>query len=92
MPNHIHFTTRYSIDFALVDMMRDFKRHLVRQINRELQVRENEKSLSILGHINIDARQEYDVWEDDYDGRDVFSAESFKYKMDYIHWNPCQMQ
>ena len=35
MPNHIHFITRFSKDYALVDMMRYFKRHMARQIIRE---------------------------------------------------------
>ena len=92
MPNHIHFIARFLKDYALVDMMRDFKRHTARQIIRELQARENEKSLSLLRHANTDARQEYKVWEDNYDGRDVFFAEFIKYMMNYIHLNPCQAQ
>jgi hypothetical protein len=73
-------------------MMRDFKRHTARQIIRELQAREKEKSLSLLRQANIDARQVYKVWEDNSDGRDVFSPDFLQQKMDYIHWNPCQVQ
>jgi len=92
MPNHIHFIARFSADYTLSDMMRDFKRHTARQIIRELQAKGNEKPLSLLRQANTDARQEYKVWEDNYDGRDVFSSEFLQQKMDYIHWNPCQPQ
>jgi hypothetical protein len=40
--------------------------------------------------LNKDLRQEYKVWEDRYDARDVFSVEFLQQKMDYIHHNPCQ--
>jgi len=92
MPNHIQFIARFSKDCTLVDMMRDFKRHTARQIIRELQAREKEKSLSLLRQANTDARQVYKVWEDNYDGRDVFCPEFLQQKIDYIHWNPCQVQ
>jgi hypothetical protein len=36
------------------------------------------------------AKQEYKVWEDGYDARDVFSVEFLQQTMDYIHHNPCQ--
>ncbi|HEU0297568.1 MAG TPA: hypothetical protein VFR47_32805 [Anaerolineales bacterium] len=37
-------------------------------------------------------KQEYKVWEDGYDARDVFSIEFLQQKMDYIHNNPSQPQ
>ena len=36
--------------------------------------------------------QEFKVWEDGYDARDVFSVEFLEQKMNYIHYNPCQPQ
>ena len=35
-------------------------------------------------------KQQYKVWEDDYNAKDVFSSEFLEQKMSYIHSNPCQ--
>jgi hypothetical protein len=36
------------------------------------------------------AKQQYKVWEDGYDAKDVFSPEFLRQKMTYLHNNPCQ--
>ena len=90
MPNHIHFISRFGKDHMLSDVMRDFKRHTARQIIRQLMTEENKEELGLLQNLNQDNRQEYKVWEDGYDARDVFSQEFLSQKMEYIHYNPCR--
>jgi putative transposase len=90
MPNHIHLIGRFSKEHPLSDVMRDFKRHTARQIIRQLMAEENTEKLGLLQSLNQDNRQEYKVWEDGYDARDVFSQEFLSQKMEYIHFNPCR--
>ena len=90
MPNHIHFIARFQDDYTLSDAMRDFKRHTARQIIRQLQIENNKKILDLLRRANKDKSQNFKVWGDRYDAREVFSIEFLEQKMNYIHYNPCQ--
>jgi len=90
MPNHIHLIIKLSREYTLSDMMRDFKRHTARQIIRQLHAENKTDSLDVLQRLNKDKRQDFKVWEDGYDARDVFSIEFLEQKIDYIHYNPCQ--
>jgi REP element-mobilizing transposase RayT len=40
MPNHIHIIVRFSGEYPLSDVMRDFKKFTARQIYRQLQAEE----------------------------------------------------
>jgi len=90
MPNHIHLIGKFSKEFSLSEMIRDFKRHTARQIIRQLQAENRNDTLEILQRMNKDPRQMFKIWEDRYDARDVFSIQFLEQKMDYIHHNPCQ--
>ena len=73
-------------------MMRDFKKFTARQIYRQFHAEANSKVLHVLRKEGEKVKQEYKVWEDGFDARDVFSVEFLQQKMDYIHHNPCQPQ
>lgn len=90
MPNHIHLIVKLIQEYMLSDMIRDFKRHTARQIIRQFMAQQESSKLELLQDLNKDSRQEYKVWEDRYDARDVFSREFLEQKMEYIHHNPCQ--
>jgi REP element-mobilizing transposase RayT len=92
MPNHIHLIVQFPEIYTPSDMMRDFKRHTARQIIRQFQVEERMKELGVLQRSNEDQDQEYKVWEEGYDARDIFSQKFLSQKMEYIHYNPCQPQ
>ena len=92
MPNHIHVIVQLSEEYPLSDVMRDFKKFTARQIYRHFQAEGNTKVLEILRREGERVKQEYRVWEDNYDARDVFSIKFLQQKMDYIHHNPCQPQ
>ncbi len=92
MPNHIHIIAQFTDEYPLADMIRDFKKFTARRIYRQFQVEKNTKVLDALRKEGEKVKQEYKVWEDGYDARDVFSVEFLQQKMDYIHHNPCQPQ
>jgi putative transposase len=92
MPNHIHAIIHFSEEYPLSDMMRDFKKYTARQIHRQFVIDGNSRVLGILRKEGERVKQEYKVWEDSYDARDVFSIKFLQQKMDYIHHNPCQPQ
>lgn len=90
MPNHVHLLVRFLEGHTLSDVMRDFKKHIAKQIIRQYQAENNYRALDFLkqaaAHI---PGQQYKVWEDGYDARDVFSPAFLRQKVEYIH-NPCQ--
>lgn len=90
MPNHIHIIAEFNQGHPLADVMRDFKKFTARQIYRHFQAEQNAKVLDALRKQGGIVKQEYKVWEDDYDARDIFSIKFPQQKMDYIHHNPCQ--
>ncbi len=90
MPTHVHFIGKFSQEHPISDVMRDFKRHTARQIIRQIQIKENIKLLEIFQNSNKDDRQEFKIWEDGYDARDIFTPDFLEQKMEYIHYNPCR--
>ena len=90
MPNHIHMIVKLLQEYTISDLLRDFKRHTARQIIRQFQAENKTDTLGILQRLNKDPRQDFKVWEDRYDARNVFSVGFLEQKMNYIHHNPCQ--
>jgi REP element-mobilizing transposase RayT len=90
MPNHIHFIARFLADYTLSDAMRDLKRHTARQIISHFKTENNQDVLKRMWKTNNRLGQDYKVWEDGYDAREVFTLEFLEQKMDYLHNNPCQ--
>lgn len=87
MPNHIHFIAK---EYTLSDMTRDFKRHTARQIIRQRQAENKEDMVSLLHGLHRGPRQDFKVWVDSYEGRNVFSLKFLEQKMNYVHYNPCR--
>jgi len=92
MYNHIHLIAKFSREHLLSDVMRDFKKFTARQIYDQFRMEEDAKTLAYLHKAGRAVKQEYKVWEDGYDARDVFSMKFLQQKMNYIHHNPCQPQ
>jgi len=91
MPNHSHFVGQFSKDDPLGDVMRDFKRQTSDRILRQLKAEKNEEVLQRLADkVERPEKQNYKVWEDDYNAKEIFSIDFLQQKMDYIHNNPCQ--
>ena len=90
MHNHIHLIAKFSKEHLLSDVMRDFKKFTARQIYGQFQSEGAAKVLAFLHKAGKAVKQEYKVWEDGYDARDIFSIKFLQQKMEYIHQNPCQ--
>jgi REP element-mobilizing transposase RayT len=91
MPNHTHFVGQFTKEDPLADVMRDFKRQTSDRILRQLKVERDADVLQRLaGKVKHPEKQQYKVWEDDYNAKDIFSSDFLQQKMDYIHHNPCQ--
>src|ERR1043165_4571758 len=81
MPNHIHIIIQLSQGYLLSDVMRDFKKFTARQIYRQFSADGNSKLLDVLRKEGQRVKQEYKVWEDRYDARDIFSIQFLQQKM-----------
>jgi putative transposase len=91
MPNPIHIIMQCPKDKPLKDIMRDFKSNMTRLIVRQFQVERNQEALNFLrAAVTRPEKQEYKVWEDNYNAKEVFSPEFLAQKIEYIHNNPLQ--
>jgi len=92
MPSHNHWIAKFSEQYPLSNIMRDFKKFTARQIYAQFQAENDTKTLEFLRDRGKPVMQEYKVWNEGYDARDIFSTKFLQQKMDYIHHNPCQPQ
>ena len=91
MPNHVHFIIRSPEDKPLRDVVRDFKANMARLIVRQYQAERNQKVLRFLRDaVSRPEKQQFKVWEDGYNAKDVFSPDFLTQKMGYTHNNPLQ--
>jgi REP element-mobilizing transposase RayT len=91
MPNHLHFVGQCPSDKPLGDMMRDYKANMARLIVRQYQAEQNYEVLEFLAQaVKRPGKQDFKVWDDGYNAKDVFSPEFLRQKIEYIHSNPLQ--
>jgi REP element-mobilizing transposase RayT len=91
MPNHVHFIIRCPEDDPLKDVVRDFKANMGRLIAWQYQAECNQQVLEFLAAaVTRPEKQQFKVWEDGYDAKDVFSPDFLVQKMEYTHNNPLQ--
>jgi putative transposase len=91
MPNHIHVVAQCSAQDPVSDVLRDYKRQTADRLIRQLKAERNHKALDFFAaKVERPTKQQYKIWEDDYNAKDVVSAEFLQQKMAYIHNNPCQ--
>lgn len=91
MPNHVHLLIQCVADKPLKDVLRDFKANMTRLIVRQYQVERNESALAWLRQaVTRPDKQEFKLWEDGYNAKEVVSPEFLRQKLEYIHNNPLQ--
>jgi REP element-mobilizing transposase RayT len=91
MPNHVHVIVRFEEGYTLSNVMRDFKKHTSKQIIRQYQAENSQQVLAFLKQAAAQVPgQEYRVWQEGYDARNVFSPDFLRQKVEYVHNNPCQ--
>jgi REP element-mobilizing transposase RayT len=91
MPNNEHAILQCGADDPLADVKRDLKKHTADRVLRRYRAEGRQSVRDFLAAAAAsDANQNYKVWEDGYNARDVFSAEFLRQKISYVHNNPCQ--
>jgi putative transposase len=91
MPNHLHVIIQCRAEDPLANVIRDLKKHIADRLIRHYRVEGNQSVLDFLASaVTRPDKQQYKVWEDGYDAKDVFSPEFLRQKMTYSHNNPCQ--
>jgi putative transposase len=91
MPNHVHLIIRCREDYPMKDLMRDFKANMTRLIVWQYQAEGNQQVLDFLAAaVTRPEKQEFKVWEDGYNAKDVFTVDFLLQKLEYTHNNPLQ--
>ena len=93
MPNHVHFVIRCLNDWAVGDIVREFKKSTAGLILRQYEAEGNAEVLAFfVSAVKPGQKQNHAVWEDEYQAKDVFSPDFLRQKLEYIHGNPLQDQ
>ena len=91
MPSHIHLIIQCRAADPLADVLRDLKKHIADRIIRHYRAERNRVVLDFLASmVTRPDKQQYKVWEEGYDAREIFSPRFLRQKMVYSHNNPCQ--
>jgi len=91
MPNHVHLIIQCRAEDPPADCVRDLKKHVADRLIRQCRAEGSQSELDLLASVVTDPqRQQYKVWEDGYEAKDVFSPDFLRQKMTYTHNNPCQ--
>jgi REP element-mobilizing transposase RayT len=90
MPNHIHVIIQCSAEDPLADCVRDLKKQIADRVIRHYRAERNQAALDLLAAAEKDSKTRYQVWEEGYNAKDVFTPDFLREKMTYIHGNPCQ--
>ena len=91
MPNHMHFIVQCTPDYTIGDLMRDYKSNAANRIVWQYQAEGNDRVLRFLREAVLrPEKQQYKVWDDGYNAKDVFTPGFLRQKLDYIHHNPVQ--
>ena len=91
MPNHIHFIIRCLLPHTLADVVRNYKSTIADRLIRHYETIGDVGALDHLAmSIKPDQKRSYQIWEEGYNAKEVFSPDFLIQKMNYIHNNPCQ--
>ena len=94
MSNHLHMIVSVEGDYAIADVMRDFKKYTSKQVMAELQndLQESRREW-MLDRFSFAAANDskatcYKLWQDGYHPELLYTEEFYRQKLDYIHNNP----
>jgi REP element-mobilizing transposase RayT len=85
MSNHIHLIWQPLNDFAPSDIQASFMKYTAQQLKRSL-IKNDVEALSIFKVNKYD--REYQIWKREPLSIELISANLFKQKLEYIHYNP----
>ncbi len=87
MPNHIQLIAEHE---QLPDLLARFKSFTARSIIDHLKEHKRQRYLSLLKKRKLKHHRdsEYQVWQEGLHPKQLFTAEMFEQKLNYIHFNP----
>jgi len=96
MSNHLHLIIS-SETTNLSDILRDFKKYTAKEIIKEIQNSNESRKEWILELFskageNINRIQNYKIWQDGNQPKQLLTYEFTKQKLDYIHFNPVEAE
>jgi len=91
MPNHIHIIIKCLGKYQPKDVVREYKKATANLILRHFEAEGNAEALEQLAQVVARThKQQFAVWEPEYQAKNVFSPDFLQQKLDYIHNNPLQ--
>jgi len=91
MPNHIHIIIRCKQEYNSSDVVREFKKATSNLIIRQFEAEGDNRSLELLEKgVKFPQKQQYAVWENEYQAKNIFTPKYLGQKLEYIHQNPIQ--
>ncbi len=91
MPNHIHLILQCLNDCTPSDVVREFKKATANLIIRQYEAEGNARALDFFASaVQPGRKEQYTVWEHEYQAKNVFSPDFLRQKLEYIHNNPVQ--
>ncbi|MEZ4868844.1 MAG: transposase [Caldilineaceae bacterium] len=89
MPNHIHFIVRCQHNHTPATITREFKKATANLIIRHYEAEANANVLNFLAGV-APKDQQYNVWEHEYEAKNIYTPDFLRQKLDYVHNNPLQ--
>lgn len=91
MPNHIHLILRCLNESTPGQIVAAFKKATANLILRQYEVEGNDRALAFCAAaVPPRYKQNYIVWEHEYQAKNVFSPAFLREKLEYVHNNPVQ--
>jgi REP element-mobilizing transposase RayT len=91
MPNHIHLVLKCLNECTPGDIVREFKKATANLIVRQYEAESNSEVLAFFAAaVSPRRKEQYVVWEHEYQAKNVFSPRFLRQKVEYIHKNPTQ--
>jgi putative transposase len=92
MPDHIHLLISPTVEKAVTDFMRDFRRSTSGRITRQAKVEGKTDWIRKFEEAGTETeRAEHKVWQDSFWEQSIYTEDFLKRKLDYIHLNPVRV-
>ena len=91
MPNHIHIIIHCLGDYKPGDVVREYKKATSNLILRHFEAENDQQALAGFARgVKQPYKQQYAVWKNEYQAKNIFTSEFLSQKLEYIHQNPVQ--
>ena len=93
MPSHIHLIAKAVGEFSLSEILRDLKKYTSKRLIEQIMLEPESRREWLLSYFRKEAEEikrnkYYKVWQDGNHPEEIFSANFFQEKLNYIHNNP----